>query len=110
MHILTMRLRHPAYGQRHPPLDRFRAEKSRLRLLSADFTELLTEKQLHVSPPVGVSVWAFQGVTPSFHPSDCQFYEAFQRLLSIRFFFASRLTFSVRNVSHGCHFRTPQED
>ena len=76
LHILTMRPRHPAYRQHHPPLDRFRAEKSRLRLLSADFTELLTGKQLHISPPIGVSVWAFQGVTPSFHPSDCQFYEA----------------------------------
>ena len=42
-HILTMSMRHPAYRQRRPPLDRFRIIDYDLRLLSADFTELLTQ-------------------------------------------------------------------
>lgn len=42
-HILTISMRHPAYRQRRPPLDRFRIIDYDLRLLSADFTELLTQ-------------------------------------------------------------------
>lgn len=42
-HILTMSMRHPAYRQRRPPPDRFRIIDYDLRLLSADFTELLTQ-------------------------------------------------------------------
>ena len=38
-----MSMRHPAYRQRRPPLDRFRIIDYDLRLLSADFTELLTQ-------------------------------------------------------------------
>ena len=42
-HILTMSMRHPAYRQHRPPLDRFRIIDYDVRLLSADFTELLTQ-------------------------------------------------------------------
>jgi len=44
-------------------------------MLSADFTELMTLLRFIVSAPFGVSEQAFQGVTPSFHLSDYQFYE-----------------------------------
>ena len=75
LHILTMRPRHPAYRQHHPPLDRFRAEKSRLRLLSADFTELynLLERAVAKLSAIRSIRRAFQDVTPSFHPSEYQF-------------------------------------
>ena len=38
-----MSMRHPAYRQHRPPLDRFRIIDYDVRLLSADFTELLTQ-------------------------------------------------------------------
>ena len=43
-----------------------------IRLLSADFTELLTIGGC-APMPVGVLVWTLRGVTPSFHPSKYQF-------------------------------------
>ena len=91
-YILTMRIRHPAYRQRRLFTDRFRA--FRLRLLSADFTELPT---IYVSVCIaGRSIRAaFQGVTPSFHLSDNQFADCDSSLP-----FCQRLTFSVRNKSH----------
>ena len=41
-----------------------------IRLLSADFTELLTG-QFSLTPASRSIKGAFQGVTPSFHLSDC---------------------------------------
>ena len=53
-----MNMRHPAYRQHHPPLDRFRIIDYDLRLLSADFTELLTQIYLlhlrHAECPYGM--------------------------------------------------------
>ena len=43
-----------------------------IRLLSADFTELLTG-QFSLTPASRSIKGAFQGVTPSFHPLDYQF-------------------------------------
>jgi hypothetical protein len=57
-------------------------------MLSADFTELTTPLCLTISAPFGVLEQAFQGVTPSFHLSDYQFYEtAILKLLSILQFY-----------------------
>lgn len=67
-YILTMRIRHPAYRQCRLFTDRFRA--FRLRLLSADFTELLTKGILRSLLPIGVLVWALWVVLSAFHPSD----------------------------------------
>ena len=53
--------------------------------------------------PIGVSGEAFRGVTPSFHFSDYQFYETDcinSFLFYTLYISTSRLTFSVRNVSH----------
>ena len=52
--------------------------------------------------PFGVSEQAFQGVTPSFHLSNNQFFEtvSFRSSFQSSFLSAPRLTFSVRNVSH----------
>ena len=100
-YILTMRIRHPAYRQRRLFTDRFRA--FRLRLLSADFTELPT---IYVSVCIaGRSIRAaFQGVTPSFHLSDNQFADCDSSLP-----FCQRLTFSVRNKSHYNTRSTPDD-
>jgi hypothetical protein len=49
-------------------------------LLSADFTELyklLLEKAVARLPLFGVSGWTLRVVTPSFHPSECQFSKIF---------------------------------
>jgi hypothetical protein len=44
-------------------------------MFSADFTELMTLQRSIVFSPFGGLEQAFQDVTPSFHLSDCQFYE-----------------------------------
>ena len=96
-YILTMRIRHPAYRQRRLFTDRFRA--FRLRLLSADFTELLTKGILRSLLPIGVLVWVLWVVLPAFHPSDCQFKKAGRPFCPI---------FSIRNMSHDYRYRNPQ--
>ena len=70
-------------------------ESTFCRLYRASDTDLFAS-----SAPVGVSVWAFQGVTLSFHLLEYQFYEAACKFLSTLRKLASCLTFSVRNVSH----------
>ena len=60
-----------------------------LRLLSAAFTELLTPDVSIFGASRSIK-GAFQGVTPSFHLSEYQFYETdlFSKLLSIFLFFS----------------------
>ena len=65
--------RPPAYRQHRPPLDSF-PQHDLFGLLSADFNELQTFEILPFQTPVVVSGGAFQGVTPSFHSLDYQFY------------------------------------
>ena len=74
-----------------------------IRLLSADFTELLTG-QFSLTPASRSIKGAFQGVTPSFHLSDNQFADCDSSLP-----FYQRLTFSVRNKSHYSTRSTPDD-
>jgi len=62
-----------------------------LRQTSADFRELSDISRIAPLMPVAVLGQAFQGVTPSFHLSEYQFYETdlFSKLLSIFLFFLS---------------------
>ncbi len=96
-HILTMSMRHPAYRQRRPPLDRFRIIDYDLRLLSADFTELLTQIYLLHQRQSEYQCGRFKALP----------YHSTHRVISSASIFFTvlsilRLTFSVRNVSH--HF------
>ena len=98
-HILTMSMRHPAYRQRRPPLDRFRIIDYDLRLLSADFTELLTQIYLLHQRQSEYQCGRFKALP----------YHSTHRVISSASIFFTvlsilRLTFSVRNVSH--HFPT----
>ena len=69
--------------------------------LSADFTELMTLWLLTAAAPLGGLEQAFQGVTPSFHLLNNQFYETiFSEAPFNLHILAPRLTFSVRNVLH----------
>lgn len=94
-HILTMSMRHPAYRQRRPPLDRFRIIDYDLRLLSADFTELLTQIYLLHQRQSEYQCGRFKALP----------YHSTHRVISSASIFFTvlsilRLTFSVRNVSH----------
>ena len=86
--------RPPTYQQHRPPLDRFRCVElsATLRLLSADFTELLTfQVSLYdASRSIRESVSGRYSVIPLFGIS----------VLLILFMQYQRLTFSVRNESH----------
>ena len=69
-----MDIRPPAYRQHHPPLDSFRAgivfhllTVALCRLHRASYTVVITHRCARRSIK-----GAFQGVTPSFHPSEYQ--------------------------------------
>ena len=68
-----------------------------IRLLSADFTELLTG-QFSLTPASRSIKGAFQGVTPSFHLSNYQFTELVGTALCA--------AFSATNKSHGYNAST----
>ena len=81
--------RPPAYHLRTPPLGRF-PRLDPLGRTSADFCALSdTIRLCACTMPGAVLEQAFQGVTPSFHLSEYQFYETdlFSKLLSIFLFF-----------------------
>ena len=67
---------------------------------SADFSGLCTVQFLQILPHTAVSRQAFQGVAPSFHLLEYQFFKSIFKLLSILQNFDLSVTFSVRNVSH----------
>lgn len=100
-HILTMSMRHPAYRQRRPPLDRFRIIDYDLRLLSADFTELLTLWRLHADASRSISVSA-SGRYSLISLIGISVLQSF-RLESPSTLCVS---FSLTNVSHGCRCRS----
>ena len=60
---------------------------------------IMTAFRLNEIPPFGVLEQAFLGVTPSFHLLNNQFYETIFSSFQSILYLASRLTFSVRNVS-----------
>ena len=82
--------RPPAYHPHTPPLGRF-PRLDPLGQTSADFRALSdTVRLCACTMPGAVLGQAFQGVTPSFHLSEYQFYETdlFSKLLSIFIYFS----------------------
>ena len=90
-----MSMRHPAYRQHRPPLDRFRIIDYDVRLLSADFTELLTQIYLLHLRQSEYQCGRFRALP---HHSTHQAISSASVFFTILSFL--RLTFSVRNVSH----------